>query len=52
MGDEASVSTLLRLITRHGRLCPGLAPKVTGPIVSSEAGDITPAAEVAKLFPT
>jgi hypothetical protein len=33
---------VLRVATRHGRLYPGLAPPITGPVVNSESGDTTP----------
>ena len=36
---EVSVNVLLRFITRHGRLHPGLAPPVVGEYVSGERGD-------------
>jgi hypothetical protein len=37
--DRANV--LLRLLTRDGRLHPGLAPPVSGPVVDAEAGQHT-----------
>lgn len=36
VGGTAGVDRLLELITRHGRLSPGLAPPIAGKIVSSE----------------
>ena len=46
-----AAALLLRLITRHGRLKPGLAPLVpeAGEYVSAERGDLTPEEEVARL---
>lgn len=41
---------LLRLVTRHGRLHPGIAPKVEGPTVNSEKGGITPLEEVRRMI--
>ena len=41
---------LLRLVTRHGRLHPGLAPKVEGPTVNSEKGAVTPAHELRRMI--
>ena len=40
---------LLRIMTRDGRLNPGLAPPVPDEYVASERGDVTPAEEVARL---
>ena len=36
LGGVGAVHTLLRLMTRDGRLFPGLAPAVDGPVVSAE----------------
>lgn len=52
IGEPSSVDALLHLIVRDGRLHPGLAPPVEGTIVSSEAGDLTPPDELARLFAT
>lgn len=45
IGQELACA-VMRVTTRHGRLYPGLAPKIEGPVVNSEAGDITPADKV------
>lgn len=42
-------NALLRAMTRDGRLHPGLAPPVTGEVISSEEGQLTPAGEYARL---
>ena len=39
LGGEDDANDLLRLLTRHGRLYPGLAPPISGTVVSSERGD-------------
>ena len=49
LGDPAAAMLLLRMITRDGRLHPGLAPPPPEVYVASERGDITPAEEVARL---
>ena len=41
---------VLRITTRHGRLCPGLAPKIEGPTVNSEKSESTPPAEMARMM--
>ena len=46
---SAAANALLRLMTRHGRLHPGLAPPVEGPIISAEAGQQTPPEEIANM---
>ena len=38
-GSASHASALLRALTRDGRLCPGLAPPVDGPVVASETGE-------------
>ena len=40
---------LLRLMTRDGRLDPGLAPPVAGPVVNAEAGEQTPPKEIERM---
>ena len=40
MGIERACA-LLRVVTRHGRLHPGLAPRIDGPLVNSEACQYT-----------
>ncbi|KAL1496580.1 hypothetical protein AB1Y20_014185 [Prymnesium parvum] len=47
---EERANALLRLLTRDGRLYPGLAPKVEGPIVNSEASEMTPPEELARMM--
>jgi hypothetical protein len=53
LGGGAAVRTLLRLMTRDGRLHPGMAPPVEGPVVSAEPrrGDlrITPPEQMERL---
>jgi hypothetical protein len=41
---------VLRLATRHGRLHPGIAPKVAGPVVNSEAWELTPPDELRRML--
>ena len=43
-------NALLRAISRDGRLYPGLAPKVEGPIINSEKSQYTPREEAERLF--
>ena len=44
-------NALLRAMTRHGRLHPGLAPPVSGEVVNSERGEVTsPAVYEALVF--
>ena len=38
-GSASHAAALLRALTRDGRLCPGLAPPVDGPVVASETGE-------------
>ena len=45
-GSDAAARALLRQCTRDGRLYPGLAPPIEGPIVRSEHGETTPEDEV------
>ena len=40
---------LLRVVTRHARLHPGIAPRVEGPVVNSEAWQETPPDEWRRL---
>jgi hypothetical protein len=40
-GGGEEVAALLAAITRDGRLYPGLAPPVAGPVVSAERGDVS-----------
>ena len=48
---ERRVAALLHAISRDGRLAtPGLAPPIRGPIVNSEANEVTPVREVARLM--
>ena len=49
LGVECTCA-LLRVVTRHGRLHPGIAPKVEGPIVNSEASDYTPKDELKRML--
>ena len=46
VGSDAAARALLRQCTRDGRLYPGLAPPIEGPIVRSEHGETTPEDEV------
>ena len=46
----ACTCALLRLVTRHGRLHPGMAPKVEGPSVNSEAWEHTPPEELRRML--
>lgn len=39
--SEGGADALFALITMGGRLHPGLAPEVSGPVVSSERGDVS-----------
>lgn len=39
-GSDRDVAALLAAITRDGRLYPGLAPPIAGPVVSAERGDV------------
>lgn len=48
----AKACALLRVVTRHGRVHPGLAPQVEGPAVNSEAWELTPPAEVDRMMST
>ena len=48
LGADRS-NALLRLMTRDGRLHPGLAPVVSGPVVNSEAGHHTPPDELKRM---
>ena len=41
---------LLRVVTRHGRLHPGIAPKVEGPVINSEKWELTPEAELQRML--
>ena len=41
---------VMRLATRHGRLSPGLAPRIEGPVVNSEKSDHTPLAELNRMM--
>jgi len=50
LGSSASVGALLRAMTRDGRLYPGLAQPIEGPVVNSEKGDVTPDKVLARLF--
>ena len=50
VGNAAASQALLRQMTRDGRLSPGMAPTVAGPVVLSENGDLTPEADVKRLF--
>ena len=50
LGSVAAANALLRLVSRDGRLSPGLAPPVAGDVVNSEKGGTTPAAEVESWF--
>jgi len=45
LGGETT-SALLRSLTRHGRLYPGIAPTIEGEVVNSEKGGFTPVAQV------
>jgi len=45
-----STCALLRAMTRHGRLHPGIAPPVTGPVVNSEKAQSTPSEELHRLM--
>eukprot|EP00966_Prymnesium_polylepis_P317613 7337819-Prymnesium_polylepis.1 len=47
---EKKTNALLRLATRHGRLHPGLAPQLDGPVVNSEGGEFTPPDELARMM--
>ena len=49
LGGAERANALLRLMTRHCRLFPGLAPTVSGPIVNSEAGEHTSREEVKRM---
>ena len=46
----AATNALLRMVSRDGRLSPGLAPAVEGETVNSEKGAMTPAEEVHRWF--
>ena len=48
LGTERS-NALLRLMTRHGRLHPGLAPATSSPIVNAEAGQHTSEREIRRM---
>lgn len=49
LGVEKSCA-LLRVVTRHGRLHPGIAPKIEGPVVNSEKSENTPPDEWRRLI--
>ena len=49
VGADAACS-LLRAITRGGRLHPGIAPSINGPIVNSEAAQYTPPDELQRML--
>jgi hypothetical protein len=51
LGSPEACDALLELLTMDGRLHPGLAPPVVGPIVSAERGDITQAPPDEALSP-
>ena len=46
----AVTNALLRAMTRHGRLHPGLAPTIEGPTVNSEKSQLTPPDELARMM--
>jgi len=54
LGGGAAVRALLAAMTRDGRLHPGLAPPVEGPVVSGEMGrgefKVTPPEELARML--
>ena len=50
LGGARAANALLRMISRDGRLSPGLAPPVEGDVVNSEKGGVTPAEEVERWF--
>uniref|UniRef100_A0A7S0J9D4 JmjC domain-containing protein n=1 Tax=Calcidiscus leptoporus TaxID=127549 RepID=A0A7S0J9D4_9EUKA len=53
LGGAANVGKLLRLLSRDGRLYPGLAPKIEGPWVGSEPGadyQVTPPEELEQML--
>lgn len=49
VGPDATCA-VMRLATRHGRLSPGLAPKIEGPVVNSEKSDQTPIPELNRIM--
>ena len=48
LGAELTCA-VMRVTTRHGRLDPGLAPKIEGPVVNSEKEEMTPPDELLRL---
>lgn len=50
-GHRGATNALLRMVSRDGRLWPGLAPEVAGDdYINSEKGALTPLSEVAAWF--